>query len=752
MKNFAIWLKLALAFGILLLLMAIVAGGATRGINSITGNLKEVTLRREMIQMEVDHLNWANTVAALFNDKNATRLDVQMDPRQCAFGRWLHGEGRQKAEQLLPALAPLLKEIEEPHRKLHLSAVEIQQHFSPANPELPTILCMRQADHLKWADVIRDAFLAGKTSLQVETDPHKCRLGAWLDTPQAAAVYQAGSAEFRKSWDAMVTRHAELHSSAQRIQELLPANPTAARAYFTSTTVPLLEGTLGNLLAMQNIASRDLEGMEKAKATFASVTIPRLQETKELLGRIQGVLKDHTMTDAQTMQQARRTKMVLLYCSVAAMIFGAGLALYITLGITRPLKRTRLLVHEMSRGHLDMRLNIDQQDEIGQMAQALDEFADHLQHNFVAALDKMAQGDLSFDVQQVDSDDAVGAALTKTLADLNDALDQIAQAGEQVSAGAGEVSSASQSLSQGATEQAAAIEEITSSMTEIASQTRLNAEKAEEANRFANKATQVAQEGNGHMQLMTGAMGEISAAGQSISKIIKVIDEIAFQTNLLALNAAVEAARAGQHGKGFAVVAEEVRNLAARSAKAAAETAELIEGSVGKTRRGTELAEQTALSLKEIVESVQQVGALVQQIAAASREQAQGINQTHEALNQVDQVTQSNTASAEESAAAAEQLSSQAEQMRQLVGTFKLRGASSRAAAAHARAHTPAGPAPRRTYQLPPPTARKPAPTGRKATPTRAEPEAAWGDAPGRATPVDPAKIIALDDKEFGRY
>jgi len=174
------------------------------------------------------------------------------------------------------------------------------------------------------------------------------------------------------------------------------------------------------------------------------------------------------------------------------------------------------------------------------------------------------------------------------------------------------------------------------------------------------------------MSSMSSAMEEINQSGQNISKIIKVIDEIAFQTNLLALNAAVEAARAGQHGKGFAVVAEEVRNLAARSAKAAAETAQLIEGSVEKTQNGNEIAGRTSSALEEIVEGITKVSDLVGEIAAASNEQAQGINQVNQGLGQIDTAIQQNTATAEESAAAAEEMSSQAGQLQHMLSRFKL--------------------------------------------------------------------------------
>ncbi len=413
---------------------------------------------------------------------------------------------------------------------------------------------------------------------------------------------------------------------------------------------------------------------------------------------------------------ANAASRTMIGCAVGGVVFAVFLGFILAKGIEGPLKQGMEMLTELSKGHLGQRLRMERKDEIGQMAKAMDEFADNLQSNFVVALEKIADGNFAFDAHQVDAKDAIGAALSKTLEDMNTTLSQIYLAGEQVNSAAAQVSSASQSLSQGATESAASLEEITSSMTEMGSQTKLNAGNATQANQLANQARDAAQNGNVQMKEMVSAMSDISDSAQNISKIIKVIDEIAFQTNLLALNAAVEAARAGRHGKGFAVVAEEVRNLAARSAKAAGETAELIEGSVRKTEKGTQIADKTAEALGEIVTSVGKVTDLVGEIAAASNEQAQGIAQVNEGLGQIDQVVQQNTASSEECAAAAAELSSQAGQLRQMLARLKLKMATERRQFAAL---------PQLDY-------------------------GAWGD--GGAAKIKPSSVIALADKEFAKY
>ena len=341
--------------------------------------------------------------------------------------------------------------------------------------------------------------------------------------------------------------------------------------------------------------------------------------------------------------------------------------------IVVPLSRVKTVLTDIAKGHLNERLNLTQQDEIGETARTLDSLAESLQSEVVAPLQQLANGDLTFEVVPHDQNDTLRNAIKTLGDDLNRMIADLQVAGQQIDTGSSQVSDSAQMLSDGAAQSAASLEEISSSMNEIGSQTSTSAEHAQQANQLSASARTSADTGSERMADMINAMSEINEAGQNIGKIIKVIDEIAFQTNLLALNAAVEAARAGQHGKGFAVVAEEVRNLAARSAKAASETAELIEGSVEKSQNGTQIAERTAEALEEIVGSIGKVTDLISEIAAASSEQAQGISQVNIGLQQIDQVIQQNTASAEESAATSEELSSQAAELRSQLGRFVIK-------------------------------------------------------------------------------
>jgi len=313
----------------------------------------------------------------------------------------------------------------------------------------------------------------------------------------------------------------------------------------------------------------------------------------------------------------------------------------------------------------------DRQDELGELFRAIQSVVE-FQRGEVHVANLMAQGDWTIEVPLRSDKDDLGRAIGSMATGVRRALLQVARTGDQIHRSTETVSSASHKLSTAAHEQAANLQEISSVITDLNSRTVRNAENAGEAKTLADDARHAASSGTERMNEMIDAMSAINEASEQIVHVIKVIDDIAFQTNLLALNAAVEAARAGQHGKGFAVVAEEVRNLAGRSAKAARETAELIESSTSRVGKGTELASQTSDALQGIAKTVGEVHGLITNIAQASEEQAVSVGQVETTLGQIDQGIQQNASHAEETATESSALDGQASQLQTLLQSFKL--------------------------------------------------------------------------------
>ncbi|MEA3544957.1 MAG: methyl-accepting chemotaxis protein, partial [Thermodesulfobacteriota bacterium] len=621
-KNLKIGGKMTLGLGLILsMLVAVLVGGLwqARQLEQQADDVEYLSnLKAELLQLENKHLNWNSKLTAAMKNGTVKELEIKTDPATCSFGTWYNGEPGKQAEQRLPELKGYFQTLAEPHRLMHESAQQIMEVFQAADSTLPEIMRGLELDHILWGAAVQAAILAKATRLDVEFDHKLCDLGKFLYGEKAKQI-AALQPDLGKLFNLIKEPHTALHNSGKVIAGHLAAgNTAAAEQFYVSTIDPLLlenRRILGQIIQTTVTA---LKGQEQAWQIHKKITNPSLQALqKEFKGLIEVISLAATESHEKSLTQSAWLNKLFISFGIFAAFCSVLIGYLLTRNITFGVNYISAFLETIAvKGNLSADVEqkfIRRGDEIGALAKAAElMLADY--RNVEALAGQLGAGNMTADIQIKSPQDSMNQNLAKMLMQINVALSDVNVGATQMNIGTGQIADSAQSLSQGATESAASLEEISSSLEQISSQSSDSASNSSQANQLANSVQEAAQIGNKRMEEMIAAMGEINAAGLDISKIIKVIDEIAFQTNLLALNAAVEAARAGQHGKGFAVVAEEVRNLAARSAKAAAQTTELIEGSTDKTARGTQIAEQTANALDEIIAGVSKVTDLTAEV------------------------------------------------------------------------------------------------------------------------------------------
>jgi methyl-accepting chemotaxis protein len=405
-------------------------------------------------------------------------------------------------------------------------------------------------------------------------------------------------------------------------------------------------------------------------------TIRMIRSIKEDFLTMLGARAESRVEEITTQYNNTESRVFIYVIAVAALqLVNIVLVMY---RMILPIKKLEIEMTEISRGNLSSTFSlVPDTSEIGRLTSAIIKTKSEMKtyiDDIAEKLHRIADGDLDMDVKINYLGDfaPIKDSISNIITSLNNTMAQVITSSKLVSNSSRQIAGGAQSLAQGATEQAASVEQLSSSIAEIAGRTALNTETAEKTLKLSGSIKDYAEKGSSQMDDMIVAVRQINDASQSISKIIKVIDDIAFQTNILALNAAVEAARAGQHGKGFAVVAEEVRNLASKSAEAARDTGNMIQNSMEKAEMGSRIAQETALSFKEIVSGINESNHLIAEIAEASEYQSSGISQINTGISQVAQVIQQNSATAEQGAAASHEMSNQSEVLEELISRFNV--------------------------------------------------------------------------------
>lgn len=375
---------------------------------------------------------------------------------------------------------------------------------------------------------------------------------------------------------------------------------------------------------------------------------------------------------ARTQGIATSTLIVVIVVSLVSIILAAIMGLRIMRGITDPITQIVAAADTIADGSVDIHLDYESRDELGDLVRSFNHMADTIKAQ-VESVQQLSRGNFDISITPRSANDSMNIALSHMINTFNQTFHEVQTSSSQVSLGAQHIADASTSLASGSTEQAATIQELSASITEIQSMADNNYEVASSTLADVNKTKQLMSECTAYMKQTIAAMQNISEKSQDISRVIKVIDDIAFQTNLLALNAAVEAARAGHYGKGFAVVADEVRSLASKSAVAAKETAGLIEKSVASVGEGNQVVALVNESIQAVSEISESNAVAIEKINVASMKQKNSIAEVTTGMTQISIVVQANSATAEQTAASSEEMSAQASFLDTTVSRFKLK-------------------------------------------------------------------------------
>lgn len=654
--NLAIGKKIAAGFGIILALLVAIVVIIYTGVSEIVDNADEMITSKKidsiLAQIESDHLKWVNELSALFIHDSVTEVGVETDDHKCGLGKWLYGEGHKEAEKVFPSIAPLLKKLEEPHYRLHVSAIKISEQYKWT--EYIQAKKAQDSSMMDWNKVSEEFTNSLYSGMEKVIDPAKTKAeqtrnidemvywgevdmlmneeiiapflllriqGLMLSKGDIEGQWSAFQSQLKKvvagikMWQKLTENQPEL----QAIIEMLEKHVSA----FEVTSDNYHKAILAERVAMASINA--------AKNTFQTETLSVVETVQALMKDIRATAKKHVITDEAMLSAIDGTRHKVVILGMISIIVGILAAGFIIRAVTNPIKNVIELLKNIAEGAGDLtaRLEVKTKDEIGEMAKLFNTFVGKLQgmiKDISAGIETLtsSSAELSTIAQQVSS----GSMQTSTKANA------VATAAEEMSSNMASVAAATEQASVNVNMVASSAEEMTATINEIAQTTEKTSSISTKAVSQAKSASQ--------------KMDALGAFAKEIGKVTEAITEISDQTNLLALNATIEAARAGEAGKGFAVVANEIKELSRQTASATQEIKAKIDSIQGSTVETVTEIEEISKVINQVNEMVTVIATAVQEQSATTREIAKNVEHASQGIQEVtENVAQSSTVSEE---------------------------------------------------------------------------------------------------------
>ena len=664
--RFSVKLKLAAAFGVIIVLLLVAAGAAVNGLSELNNALVQMINGPVKRQAMVSDMNKV-AVEMVRAEKNL--LIADSDAEVATYSKAID-DNRQALDKLGSDFAAVASEegrkrliaIKDAFEKYYAVQNKVREHGKMrSNAKAGEIGAKEGIPAMQAVLDAMSPFLANVDSGENRT-PESLRIA--YQVRRALTELRVAQSNIRQSLltsddgetAAYVKRSQDQYREARQILETLRRSVSEDEKRQVDMVLERMGKWEHVLNRMGELSTLNSESKAADLSTGDVLVAFRTVETQ--LDELKD-LQDRFMAKAQAGAEETygSLKMQLIVLVAVSLLIAIGAALYIAISISRGLGKAVGLANAVALGDLNQNIEVTTNDEIKDLVTALNDMTANLRVTAGLA-EEIAKGNLTVQPKRLSEKDTLGIALETMLEKLRAVVTDAIGAADNVAAGSQELSASSEELSQGSSEQAAAAEEASASMEQMAANIKQNAENANQTEKIARQSSKDAQSSGEAVNKAVDAM-------QTIAEKISVIQEIARQTDLLALNAAVEAARAGEHGKGFAVVASEVRKLAERSQGAAAEISSLSSDSV-------KIAQEAGQMLAKLVPDIRKTAELVEEITAACREQDIGAEQINQAIQQLDKVTQQNSSASEEMAATSEELASQAEQLQDTISYFRI--------------------------------------------------------------------------------